>query len=129
MKLAWAKAGSGKAAPDHLNAHGTGTLVGDAAEAEAIRGAFGTASPGILVSSLKPATGHLLGAAGSVEAVATVLSLAGGFVPPTLNVEEPMPGLPFELVRGTSRKVRLKSALSLSMGFGGHNVALVFQTA
>lgn len=127
MKQAWAKAGLNLKAPNYLNAHGTGTLAGDAAESEAIRTAFESVSAGIQVSSLKPATGHLLGAAGSVEAVATVLALHQGFIPPTLNVEEPMPGLPFDLVRGKSRRGVLNSALSLSMGFGGHNVALVFE--
>jgi 3-oxoacyl-[acyl-carrier-protein] synthase II len=125
MREAWKKSGLAGSAPAYLNAHGTATVAGDLAESRAIALAFGEV--GLPVSGIKAATGHLLGAAGSVEAVATVQALWEQVIPPTIQVEAPMEGLSFDLVRDKARPAALQHALSLSMGFGGHNVALVFE--
>ncbi len=128
LALALEKAGPARAGGlGYLNAHGTGTRAGDAAEAGAIRLALGDRAAGLMVSGTKAATGHLLGAAGSVEAVFTLIALLEGRVPATLGVRRPMPGLGFDLVWEGARECRLESAASLSMGFGGHNVAVVFR--
>ncbi len=119
---------SGVAASDikHINAHATSTPQGDLAEAEAIRQALGDATDGIVVTSTKSMTGHLLGAAGALESVATVLSLKHRVVPPTINLDDPEDvGLD---ITDTRRELPAGdvAALNNSFGFGGHNVALVF---
>ncbi|MDX2939105.1 beta-ketoacyl-[acyl-carrier-protein] synthase family protein [Streptomyces ipomoeae] len=116
---------AGVAATDigHVNAHATGTPTGDVTEASAIKE---TVSDAALVTSTKASTGHLIGAAGAVEAIFTVLALQEGVVPPNRNLENPAPEIELDLVDGSSRAARLDAALSTSFGFGGHNVALVF---
>ena len=115
-------------AVEYVNAHGTSTPLNDRSETEAIKRVFGERSRSIPVSSLKSSIGHLLGAAGAVEAVATVLALRDGVVPPTLNYEEPDAGLDLDYVPGESRPIerngRAPVAISNSFGFGGHNVVL-----
>ena len=115
-------------AVEYVNAHGTSTPLNDRSETEAIKRVFGERSQSIPVSSLKSSIGHLLGAAGAVEAVATVLALRDGVAPPTLNYEEPDDGLDLDYVAGESRPIqrngRAPVAISNSFGFGGHNVVL-----
>jgi len=111
----------------HVNAHATGTPLGDVAEAMAIRRALGSAVDGTLVTGTKGSTGHLLGAAGAVEAIATVLALREGTVPPTRNLDDPDDALDLDLVRLAPRTLPDRpAALSNSFGFGGHNVTLAF---
>ncbi|MGH3755007.1 MAG: beta-ketoacyl-[acyl-carrier-protein] synthase family protein [Pseudonocardiaceae bacterium] len=119
-------AGLDKADVGHVNAHATATPVGDIAEAAAIRAAIGDHP---VVTAPKGALGHLLGAAGAVEGMACVLALRDGVVPPTLNLEDPDPGVALDVVVGSAREVELHAAVNDSFGFGGHNVALVFTRA
>jgi 3-oxoacyl-[acyl-carrier-protein] synthase II len=114
---------------DYLNAHGTSTDAGDITELIAIEKVFGAhAKDGLMISSTKSMTGHLLGAAGGLEAVISVLALHDGVVPPTINLENPDEhAAGFDLVPHTARQKKLRTALSNSFGFGGTNVALVFK--
>ncbi len=107
----------------YLNAHGTGTRLGDLAEATAIRLVFGEHGPP--VSATKAVTGHLLGASGAVEAAVTAAALGRGLLPPTHNLEDVDPGCALDHVRGAPRAARAEAAVSTSFGFGGHNVSLV----
>jgi len=112
----------------HLNAHATSTPVGDIAESVAIHNAMGSAATDIAVSATKAATGHLLGAAGAVEAVFTVLALKNGTAPPTRNLDSQDDEINLDVVRITGRSIDPTGvALSTSFGFGGHNVALAFR--
>ncbi len=109
----------------YVNAHGTGTSQNDRVEALALSRVFG---PGrVLVSSTKSMVGHTMAAAGIVEAVATLLALQHGLVPPTANLEQPDPDVPFDCVPGVARPASVEVALSNSFGFGGQNVSLVFR--
>ena len=119
-------AGLDKADIGHVNAHATATPVGDVAEAAAIRNAIGNHP---VITAPKGALGHLLGAAGAVEGMACVLALRDGVVPPTLNLEDPDPGVQLDVVVGSAREVELHAAINDSFGFGGHNVALAFTRA
>jgi len=110
-------------AVNHVNAHGTSTPLNDAAESEAISKVFDGASPP--VTSIKGVTGHLIGAAGAVEAVASLLSLRHGSVPPVANYETPDPEITADVVHGEARAIGEGVALSNSFGFGGHNASLV----
>ncbi len=114
---------------DYLNAHGTSTEAGDITELVAIEKVFGSyAKNGLLVSSTKSMTGHLLGAAGGLEAVISALAIREGVVPPTINLDDPDDqAAGFDLVPHTARRKKLDVALSNSFGFGGTNVALVFK--
>ncbi|WIB58667.1 beta-ketoacyl-[acyl-carrier-protein] synthase family protein [Curtobacterium sp. MCLR17_007] len=107
---------------DHVNAHATGTPVGDASEAAAIARVVGR---GAVVTAPKSAIGHLFGAAGAVETILTVRSLETGVVPPTLNLEHPDPAIDLDVVSGTARTVPLRAALTNSFGFGGQNASLL----
>jgi beta-ketoacyl ACP synthase len=109
---------------DHVNAHATGTVFGDAAEARAIRRALGDHRPAVYAP--KAALGHSLGAAGAVEAVLTVQALRDGVVPPTLNLKELDPDIDLDVVAGEPRRKDYRYAISNSFGLGGHNVALAF---
>ena len=111
----------------HVNAHGTSTPLNDAAEAEAVRKVFGDSAP--VVTSTKRVTGHLIGAAGAVEAVAPHLSERDGIVPPTANLENLGDDIELDVVAGSPREVGPKPAISNSFGFGGHNACLVIAAA
>jgi 3-oxoacyl-[acyl-carrier-protein] synthase II len=113
----------------HINLHGSGTPLNDAMECTAIRQFFGPLAERIPVSSIKPAIGHVMGAAGALEAIATVLSVRDQKIPPTLNVAAPDPALPLKLVYGEARNAPIAHALSNSFGFGGCNGAVVFSRA
>ena len=112
---------------DYINAHGTSTPQGDLGETLAIKRTFGPSAYKLMVSSNKSMLGHLLGAAGGVEAVATVLSLYHGVIPPTINLETPDPACDLDYVPGVAREVGINTALSNSFGFGGTNGTLVFK--
>jgi 3-oxoacyl-[acyl-carrier-protein] synthase II len=124
MRAALRSAGLGPADIGYVNAHGTGTKLGDRAEALALGGVFGAHRPA--VSSTKGATGHLLGASGAVEALVAALAVSRGVLPPTLNLQDPDPGCDLDLVRGTARRAPIGASMSNSFAFGGHNISLVF---
>lgn len=113
--------------PVYLNAHGTGTPMNDATETQAIKTAFGERAKKLLVSSTKSMTGHMLGAAGAVEAIVSVLALDKGEIPPTINLREPDPECDLDYVPNQSRQVQAQLALSTSLGFGGHNACIAFK--
>jgi len=124
MELALADAGIGAAEVAQINAHGTSTPLNDLAEAEAIEKVFDR--PGPPVTSIKGVTGHSLGAAGAREAIASVLSIEGGLIPPTAGLEEQDPEIHLDIVTGAARAFTPGPVLSNSFGFGGHNGCLVF---
>ncbi len=127
MQLALDDATMEPSAIGHVNAHGTSTPLNDAAEAEAVRKVFGDSPP--VVTSTKGVTGHLIGAAGAVEAVAALLSVRDGIVPPTANLENLGDDIELDVVAGSPREVGPKPAISNSFGFGGHNACLVLTAA
>ena len=112
---------------DYINAHGTSTPLNDASETAAIRTVFGDHAEKLMVSSTKSMTGHLLGAAGAVEAIFTALALGEGFVPPTIGYQVPDPECSLDVVPNAGRKADIRIALSNSLGFGGHNAAIVLK--
>jgi len=111
----------------YINAHGTSTPLGDVAETRAIRGVFGAHAGKLAVSSTKSTTGHLLGAAGAVEAVFSVLAIRDQIAPPTANLHSPGPDCDLDYVPNTARAMRIESVLSNSFGFGGTNGSLIFR--
>ena len=111
----------------YVNAHATSTGLGDRAETLAIRRAFGTAADKLAVSSTKSMTGHLLGAAGAVEAIFSVLALRDQVAPPTINLHQPGEGCDLDYVPNTARQMKLEYTLSNSFGFGGTNGSLIFR--
>ena len=127
--MAWAlrDAGVGPEAIDYINAHGTGTQTNDITESKAIRAVFGTKADRLPVSSTKSMHGHTLGAAGAIEAVATLLSLQHGVVPPTANIFSVDPACPIRVVHSEPLRVPLETAISNTFAFGGLNASLVFQ--
>jgi len=127
MDMALAMAGITPEQVGYINAHATSTPVGDAAEIAALTSLFGTGGGGVPVGSTKSATGHMLGAAGAIEAVFSVLALRDGILPPSLNIDEPAPEAEgFNLLSGGAREVQADHVLSNAFGFGGVNAALVF---
>ena len=126
MKMALAKAGLNTSDVDYINAHGTSTPVGDICETKAIKALFGDrAKDGLLISSTKSMTGHLLGAAGAVETIVCVLAIKHGIIPPTINLDDPDPACDLDYVNHVAREKKLKVALNNSFGVGGHNATLV----
>jgi len=112
---------------DYINAHATSTELGDRAETIAIKRALGDHSRKVAVSSTKSMTGHLLGAAGVVEAIFSILAIRDGVLPPTINLENPDPECDLDYVPGTARQAPVRIALSNSFGFGGTNGSLIFR--
>lgn len=127
MRNALNNAGINAEAVDYINAHGTSTPLGDLAETLAVKLALGEHARRVMVSSTKSMTGHLLGAAGGVEAVFSVLTLAHQVVPPTINLAEPGEGCDLDYVPNVAREARIDVVLSNSFGFGGTNGTLVFR--
>jgi 3-oxoacyl-[acyl-carrier-protein] synthase II len=125
MRAALAAAGVAPAAVGYANAHGTATPQNDRIEARAIAQVFGAG--GLLVSSTKSMIGHTMAAAGSLEAVATILTLAQETIPPTANLTTPDPDVEFDCVPRVAREAALEHAISNSFGFGGQNVTLLFR--
>ncbi len=134
MELALKDAGVGAEDIDYVNAHGTSTPLNDRSETEAIKAVFGERAHDVPVSSTKSAIGHLLGAGGAVEAIATLLALRDRLAPPTLNYEEPDEGLDLDYVTDGARPLsdgngRPAVGMSNSFGFGGHNAVLVLEAS
>ena len=127
MRDALAQAGVAPADVGYVNAHGTATLQNDRIEARAMRTVFGEGR--VLVSSTKSMIGHTMAAAGSLEAVATVLSLVNELVPPTARLENVDPEIGFDCVPHKAREAAVEHAISNSFGFGGQNVTLLFRRA
>ena len=112
---------------DYINAHGTSTPMNDKLETQAVKQVFGEHARKLGISSTKSMTGHLLGAAGGIEAVATVKAIENGIMPPTINLENPDPECDLDYVPNQARKKDIEVAMSNNMGFGGHNASLVFK--
>ena len=127
MRLALEDGGIAADSVDYVNAHGTSTPANDSNETAAIKSALGSRAKDIPVSSTKSMTGHLLGGSGGIEAVACVLALRNGVVPPTINYNNPDPECDLDVVPNTARELTLGTVLSNSFGFGGHNVCLAFR--
>ncbi|MBR4642513.1 MAG: beta-ketoacyl-ACP synthase II [Selenomonadaceae bacterium] len=127
MKLALDDAGLKPEEIDYINAHGTSTHFNDQGETEAIKSVFGEHAYKLAVSSTKSMTGHMLGAAGGIEAVATILSVENDIIHPTINYETPDEGLDLNYVPNEAQARKVNAAISNSFGFGGHNACLVFK--
>jgi 3-oxoacyl-[acyl-carrier-protein] synthase II len=127
MRLALHDAGLEPEAVDYVNAHGTSTQANDSNETAAIKGALGDHAYRVPVSSTKSMTGHLLGGSGGIEAVAAILAMEHGVVPPTINYSNPDPACDLDVVPNQAREAKLDVVLSNSFGFGGHNVCLAFR--
>jgi 3-oxoacyl-[acyl-carrier-protein] synthase II len=112
---------------DYINVHGTSTPLGDLAEVQAIKTLFGDHAKNLLISATKSMTGHLLGAAGAIEAIATLLTISRGMVHPTINNVTPDPEVDIDFVPNTARKADVRVALSNTFGFGGHNATVCFK--
>jgi 3-oxoacyl-[acyl-carrier-protein] synthase II len=126
MRMAIESAGLKPTEIDYINVHGTSTPPGDISETEAIKVLFGADAYNVAISSTKSMTGHLLGAAGAVEAIASVLAIEHQIAPPTINYEFPDPACDLDYVPNTARPMKIDTALSNGFGFGGHNATLVF---
>ena len=127
MQLAIDSAGIKPEDIDYINAHGTSTHFNDAGETQAIKTVFGEHAYKLAVSSTKSMTGHMLGAAGGIEAIATALAIDTGIIPPTINYETPDEGLDLDYVPNTARTAKVNIAMSNSFGFGGHNACIIFK--
>jgi 3-oxoacyl-[acyl-carrier-protein] synthase II len=125
MRMALDEAGLRPEEIDYINAHGTSTQPNDREETAAIKQVFGEHAYKLLVSSTKSMTGHLLGAAGALEAIVCLLAIRDSCIPPTINYQTPDPGLDLDYVPNTARAKAVTTALSNSMGFGGHNASLI----
>ena len=125
MELALEDARLNREDVEYINAHGTSTPLGDEAETRAIKRVFGNHARKIAISSTKSMLGHLLGASGGVELIATSLTIRHGVIHPTINYQTPDPGCDLDYVPNTAREVRVRRAISNSFGFGGHNCCLV----
>jgi len=127
MQIALQKAGLQPEEVDYINAHGTSTPLNDVAETQAIKTVFGDHAYRIPISSTKSMVGHLMGAAGAVEAAVTVLTIKEGMIHPTINYQYPDPACDLDYVPNVARKANVRVAISNSFGFGGHNACLAFR--
>lgn len=127
MQLAMKDAGLNAEDIDYVNAHGTSTPAGDVAETKAVKKALGEHATNVAVSSTKSMTGHLLGAAGGIEAVFSIMAIKDQIAPPTINLENPGEGCDLDYVPNTAREMKIDYALSNSFGFGGTNGTLIFK--
>jgi 3-oxoacyl-(acyl-carrier-protein) synthase len=127
MNMAIRDAGVSPADIGYINAHGTSTKFGDELETAAIKTVFGDHAYNVPVSSTKSMTGHLLGAAGGVEAVISVLALDRGVLPPTINMENPDPECDLDYIPNKARQKQADMVMSNSFGFGGTNACLIFK--
>ena len=126
MKMALKNAGIQPSDVDYVNAHGTSTPMGDEIEVKAVERLFGDAAKGVAMSSTKSATGHLLGAAGAIEAIFSILAVRDQIAPPTLNLEDPSIDTALDFVPLKAKKMEINVALSNSFGFGGTNASIIF---
>ena len=127
MKMAINGAGINPDQVTYINAHGTSTPMNDLYETMAIKSTFGDHARKVMVSSTKSMTGHLLGAAGGIEAVFTLMSMANGVIPPTINYLEPDPECDLDFVPNTAREADIQYAMSNNFGFGGTNACILFK--
>ncbi|MBV9250965.1 MAG: beta-ketoacyl-ACP synthase II, partial [Acetobacteraceae bacterium] len=127
MRAAMKNGGVSPSEIQYINAHGTSTPLGDDLELEAVERLFGDAASGLAMSSTKSATGHLLGAAGAVEAIFSILAIRDGVAPPTLNLNEPSRESVIDRVANVAQERKIKLALSNSFGFGGTNASVIFR--
>ena len=127
MALALADAGASPEQVGYINAHGTSTPLNDSGETAAIKAVFGAHAAKLAVSSTKAMTGHMLGAAGAVEAIFTALSLRDGFLPATIHYQVPDPACDLDYIPNQGREQQVEYALSNSLGFGGHNACVLFK--
>jgi 3-oxoacyl-[acyl-carrier-protein] synthase II len=127
LNRALAEAGVEKSEVSYINAHGTSTPINDRCETLAIKRTFGEAARQISISSTKSMTGHLLGAAGGVEAAVCCLAIHHGVIPPTINYENPDPDCDLDYTPNVAKKRTVNVAISNNLGFGGHNASLVFK--
>jgi 3-oxoacyl-[acyl-carrier-protein] synthase II len=127
MRKALTQAGLQSDDIGYLNAHGTSTLMNDKLETLAVKKVFGEYAYELPISSTKSMTGHLLGAAGAIEAVISILALQNGIIPPTINYEAPDPDCDLDYVPNVARSASLQAVMSNSLGFGGHNACLIFR--
>jgi 3-oxoacyl-[acyl-carrier-protein] synthase II len=129
MAAAIKRAGVSPSEIDYVNAHGTSTPLGDEIELKAVERIMGDATAGLAMSSTKSAIGHLLGAAGAVEAIFSLLALRDGVVPPTINLDNPSVETAIDLVPRTAKPKQVDTVLSNSFGFGGTNASIIFRRA
>ncbi|HWQ12249.1 MAG TPA: beta-ketoacyl-ACP synthase II [Roseiflexaceae bacterium] len=127
MRMALRKSGLAPELVGYINAHGTGTPLNDASETRAIKSVFGAHAYRLTVSSTKSMLGHMMGAAGAVEALICALVIRDGRIPPTINLEQPDPACDLDYVPNQARELRVEAALSNSIGLGGHNSALILR--
>ncbi|RPJ02706.1 MAG: beta-ketoacyl-[acyl-carrier-protein] synthase II, partial [Deltaproteobacteria bacterium] len=127
MRMALKDAGTKPEEVDYINAHGTSTTLNDQAETEAIKAVFEEQAYKVAISGTKSMTGHLLGAAGSTEAIFALLAMRDGIIPPTINYEEPDPQCDLDYVPNVARRQPVTTAISNAFGFGGTNATLVFR--
>ena len=127
MQMAIRDAGIKPEEIGYVNAHGTSTPLNDSGETKVVKGVFGEHAYKLAVSSTKSMTGHLLGAAGAIEAIITAMALREGFIPPTINYKTPDPECDLDYVPNKGRNADIKYALSNALGFGGHNAALILK--
>lgn len=126
MYLALRQAGLNPDGIEHINAHGTSTKLNDASETRAIKSLFGEYAFKVPITSNKSMIGHCIGAAGAIEAAISVMTMQNGIIPPTLNMEKPDPECDLDYVPNVARKQKVRTVLSNSFGFGGHNASLAF---
>ena len=127
MRMAIKDAGLNPGDIDYINAHGTSTPLNDLYETQAIKSLFGDHAKTVLVSSTKSMTGHMLGAAGGVEAIFAVKALQEGVIPPTINLDTPGEGCDLNYVPNTACRQAIRTAMSNTFGFGGVNAVLLFK--
>ena len=125
MRRALARAGMEPGDIDYINAHGTSTGLGDIAETLAVKTVFGGRESAPPISSTKSMTGHIMGAGGLTEAIACIMAIHDGILPPTINLKTPDPACDLDYIPCTARRAHIRTAMSNSLGFGGQNSSLI----